>query len=72
MLPYIVITAAIIFFLLRRSGIFDDLGDQEGKKSSSRQSWGRRILRELERDPEMNQRLEVFKDFLESQQDEEE
>jgi hypothetical protein len=71
MLPYIVITAAIVFFLLKRSGIFDDLRAQDGKDRTARRRWGSRIKRELEQDPELNQRLEVFKDFLDSQQDEE-
>ena len=71
MLPYIVITAAIVFFLLKRSGVFEDLRVQDGKDNTSRRWWGRRVMRELEQDPELNQRLEVFKDFLENQQDEE-
>jgi hypothetical protein len=28
-------------------------------------------MREIEQDPELNKRLEVFKDFLDNQQDEE-
>jgi hypothetical protein len=72
MLPYIVITAAIVFFLLKRSGIFDDLRAQDGDRGNTRRRWGKRIQRELEQDPELNQRLEVFKDFLDNQQDEEE
>lgn len=71
MLPYIVITAAIVFFLLKRSGIFDDLRAQDGEGRTSRRRWGRRVMREIEQDPELNQRLEVFKDFLDNQQDEE-
>jgi hypothetical protein len=71
MLPYIVITAAIVFFLLKRSGIFDDLRAQDGEGHLSPRRWGRRVMREIEQDPELNQRLEVFKDFLDNQQDEE-
>jgi hypothetical protein len=70
MLPYIVIVAALVFFLLKRSGIFDNLTGENGDTDSARRHWGKRVLRELERDPETNKRLEVFKDFLESQQDE--
>ncbi|TFH34081.1 MAG: hypothetical protein E4G99_10215 [Anaerolineales bacterium] len=68
MLPFIVIIAATLYFLIVRSGIFDDLRSQPGK---TRRGWGVRLLRELERDPELNQRLEVFKDFLETQSDDE-
>lgn len=69
MLPYIVIAAAILFFLLKRSGFFESLSSQDGKEKTRRR-WGQRVMRELGQDPELNQRLEVFKDFLESQPDE--
>jgi hypothetical protein len=72
MLPYIVITAAIIFFLLQRSGLFDELRRREQDPESHRRRWGKRVQRELEQDPEVNQRLEVFKDFLDREQDDEE
>ena len=72
MLPYIVIVAAVLFFLLKRSGIFENLNREKSDTDASRRHWGKRVLRELERDPETNKRLEVFKDFLESQQDEDE
>jgi hypothetical protein len=70
MLPFIVITAAIIFFLLQRGGFFENLRRQNGG-DPPRRKWGRRIIKELEQDPELNQRLEVFKDFLDGEQDEE-
>lgn len=70
MLPYIVIIAAIVFFLLKRSGFFESLRTRDDKQKTRRQ-WGQRLMRELEQDPELNKRLEVFKDFLEDQQDEE-
>lgn len=69
MLPLIVISAAILFFILTRSGIFNDIA--RGNKDA-RKRWGKRVQDELERDPKLNQRLEVFKDFLDSQEDEEE
>jgi len=72
MLPFIVITAAILFFILQRSGIFDDLRRQAGNSRKNRQRWSERVKRELERDPELNKRLEVFKDFLDNEPDEEE
>lgn len=70
MLPYIVIGAAIFYFLLRKSGFFESLQRLEGA-DQPRQRWGRRIIQEIESDPDLNQRLEVFKDFLEGEQDEE-
>ncbi len=70
MLPYIVIVAAILFFLLKLSGIIDELGTRDADGVSRRRKWGRRLIEEIEEDPELNQRLEVFKDFLENQQDE--
>lgn len=72
MLPYIVITAAIIFFLLQRSGLFEDLRSRQNDRPRDRKRWGRRMLRELEQDPDTAERLEVFKDFLDSQADDEE
>jgi len=69
LLPFIVISAAILFFFLNRSGIFNEL---RGKNGGTRKRWGKRVQDELERDPKLNQRLEVFKDFLDSQSDEEE
>ena len=72
MLPFIVISAAILFFLLNRSGVFNDARRGNGEKGRARKRWGQRFLDELESDPELNQRLDVFKDFLEGQSDEEE
>ena len=70
MLPFIVIAAAIVFFLLKRSGFFESLRAQDDDQKPPRR-WRQRLMQELEQDPELNQRLEVFKDFLENQQDEE-
>jgi hypothetical protein len=70
MLPFIVITAAILFFVLQRSGIFEDIRGQAGNSRRTRRRWGERVMRELERDPELNKRLEVFKDFLDNEPNE--
>jgi hypothetical protein len=72
MLPYIVITAAIIFFLLQRSGLFEELRRRDRDVDRPRRRREERVQRKLDHDPEVNQRLEVFKDFLEREQDDEE
>lgn len=72
MLPYIVISAAIIFFLLQKSGLFEDLRARQDDRPRDRKHWGRRVLEKLEQDSETAERLEVFKDFLDSQAEDEE
>lgn len=71
MLPIIGITVLIIFVILWRSGILDDL--QKGKlyRQSRRDIRESKQLTTRSTDPEMNKRLEVFKEFIDELPDDE-
>ena len=71
MLPFIGITAAILFFVLWRTGVLDEL-----RKWSLSQQRGpvkpkRELLADQAEDPEMSKRLEVFEEFIEDMPDDE-
>jgi hypothetical protein len=71
MLPIIGATALVLFIILWKSGILDDLVERSRiRQDASR----RRIKKELGRqseDTEMAKRLEVFEEFIEELPDEE-
>jgi hypothetical protein len=71
MLPIIGITLLIVFVILWRSGILDDL--QKGKLNRRTRSdvRDRKRLKDKSTDPEMNKRLEVFKEFIDELPDDE-
>ena len=69
MLPLIVISLAVIYVVLKATGLFDDLIAVGKSVESSESPWSQRFLRWPE---ENDERLDVYKDFLESQQDENE
>jgi hypothetical protein len=71
MLPIIGITLLIIFVVLWRSGILDDL--QKGKlyHQSRRDIQESKKLTTGSTDPDMNKRLEVFKAFIDELPDDE-
>lgn len=58
MLPIIALSLAIIFFVLLRLGILDQLPER------LRTGLQRRIPRRIGKDTEEERRLEVFKDFF--------
>ncbi len=69
MLPILVISAAIIFFVVWKSGLLEEL-----RNWSLRQQQGitRGQLTDEPMDPEMSKRLEVFEEFIEELPDEDE
>lgn len=71
MLPLLALTMAALFFVLLRSGVLDDLPNTLGRPRSAPR---RRVQRVLGKHQEVEEakRLEVFKDFLESDADSEE
>lgn len=71
MLPIIGITVLIVFIILWRSGILEDL--QYGKQSRRGRSDipERKKLKTGPTDPEMNKRLEVFREFIDELPDDE-
>ena len=71
MLPIIGVTVLIVFIILWRSGILDDL--QKGKlyRQSGRDVQESKQLKRGPTDPEMNKRLEVFKEFIDELPDDE-
>jgi hypothetical protein len=58
MLPIVTLSLAIIFFVLLRLGILDQLPER------LRSGLQRRIPRRIGKDTEEERRLEVFKDFF--------
>ena len=54
MLAFLAIAVVLIFFVLLRLGVLDQLPELLGRPGSKR------------RDPEEERRLEVFKDFIDS------
>lgn len=60
MLAFFAIGVVVLFFVLLRLGILDQLPDLLGRRPSAR------------RDPEEARRLEVFKDFIDSESEQDE
>ena len=71
MLPLFVLIAAIVFIVIWKMGLLDDLRDRNWDQE--RGPWIRepRRLKRKDMDPEMASRLEIFKEFLEDLSDEE-
>ena len=64
MLPFLTISLLVVFVILWRSGILDDLPDLlSGSRRTNRHP-------KTDDDPEAARRLEVFKDFLEGDDEE--
>lgn len=66
MLPYIVLAAAAAYFLLKASGIFNRIKDDRKGAQDGPSTWSQRLLGEGDGEDE---RLEVFKEFLERDDD---
>jgi len=71
MLPIIGITALIVFIILWRSGILEDLQYGKRNRRSGRDIPERKKLKRGSTDPEMNKRLEVFREFIDELPDDE-
>ena len=67
LLPFVVIGAAILFFILKASGALDLLAGSGRDRPETKRRWGRDLLESAKDDPELNRRLQVFKDFLDDQ-----
>lgn len=64
MLPLVALTCAVLFFILLRAGVLDELPALFGR----RRTWPKRRPRRMIPDTQEREeakRLEVFKDFLE-------
>ena len=64
MLPYIVIILAVVYFVLKGAGFLEELSKSRRTQDDSEEQPGWRLLDQMRNDSEMNRRLEVFKDFL--------
>lgn len=71
MLPIIGITLLVVFIILWRSGILDDLQKGKLNRRSRSDVRERKQLKWKSSDPEMNKRLEVFKEFIDELPDDE-
>ncbi|MDF1499443.1 MAG: hypothetical protein P1P76_03115 [Anaerolineales bacterium] len=69
LLPLVVIGAAILFFVLKASGVLDLLADSGKDRPDSKRRWGQELLENAKDDPELNRRLQVFKEFLDEKSD---
>ena len=73
MLPYIVIILAVIYFVMKGTGFLDELAKSRRTQGDPEEKPGWRLLERMRNDSDMNRRLEVFKDFLgDNNEDEEE
>ncbi len=64
MLPYIVIMLAVVYFVMKGTGILDEYSKSRHTQDDSEEQPGWRLLERMRNDTEMNRRLEVFKEFL--------
>jgi hypothetical protein len=71
MLPIIGITVLIVFIILWRSGILDDLQRGKLSRKSGRDAQESKQLTIESADPDMNKRLEVFREFIDELPDDE-
>jgi len=71
MLPIIGITVLIIFIILWRSGILDDLQKGRFSRQGKKDIQETKQLTPTSSDPEMNKRLEVFREFIDELPDDE-
>lgn len=69
-LPYVALSLAVLFFALLRLGILDDLA-RGARRRGSRSVQTRGKLPKSNDEPELAKRLEVFKDFLEGDDEQE-
>ncbi|HLF80694.1 MAG TPA: hypothetical protein VI410_02925 [Anaerolineales bacterium] len=70
MLPLLALTSAALFFILLRMGVLDELPTLLGRPRTAPRRRVRRMLKD-EQEVEEAKRLEVFKDFLEGDGEEE-
>ncbi len=71
MLPFIGITAAILFIILWRVGVFEELRRWALSQENEPGMPLRKLLTGKTEDPEMSKRLEVFEEFIDELPDDE-
>lgn len=71
MLPFIGITAAILFFILWRSGALEELRKWSLSQQRGPEKPRRDLLADQAEDPEMSKRLEIFEEFIDELPDDE-
>lgn len=64
MLPYIVIILAVVYFVMKGTGFLDEFSKSRRTQDDPEEQQGWRLLNRMRNDPEMNRRLEIFKEFL--------
>ncbi|MES0340258.1 MAG: hypothetical protein ABUK16_05740 [Anaerolineales bacterium] len=64
MLPYIVIILAVVYFVMKGTGFLDEFSKSQRTQDDPEDQQGWRLLDRMRNDPEMNRRLEIFKEFL--------
>ncbi|MCJ7569180.1 MAG: hypothetical protein MUO58_16800 [Anaerolineales bacterium] len=71
MLPYIVIILAVVYFVMKGTGLLDEFAKSRRTQGDPEESLGRRLLDRMRTESDMNRRLEVFKDYLGNNDEEE-
>lgn len=69
MFPYFVLFLAIVFLFLKFSGILDEFTERMQRLWGSGENGIRELLEPLIQTEEMDNRLEVYRDFLDQSQD---
>lgn len=72
MLPIIGLAAALLFFILWRLGILDELKNWSLSQQRGPEKPKRELLTDQAEDPEMSKRLEIFEEFIDELPDDEE
>jgi hypothetical protein len=65
MLPLLVIVLVIVYFILDKAGIFEELGLVIRRQTRGQQGGHPELNEKTVSDPETDRRLEVFEDFIE-------
>lgn len=72
MLSYIALSLAVIFLVLKLTGFLDEFTEAMRGGRDGGVRWLQKLLGPPPEDPDLEKRLDVFKDFFEGQSDEEE
>lgn len=72
MLPIIGLAAALLFFILWRIGVLDELRNWSLSQQRGPEKPRRELLADQAEDPEMSKRLEIFEEFIDELPDDEE
>jgi len=64
MLPFIVITLAVVYFVMKGTGFLDELAQSQRSQGDPEEHMVRRFVDRMRNDADMNRRLEIFKEFL--------